>query len=119
MSKKEMTRYQTRITKLVYAANAYLVLCPIALLYFDVSAIGWIVYFSTGTINYCIAAGCDAVFDSLSERTNIQSSWLHVRLTEIERAVNANSGQEAWNENGVPTNDAEHYFHNYPERLEN
>lgn len=118
MDKKKMTHYQTRITKLVWAGNIYSVVCPIALLYFGSSLIGWLVYFSTATINYCLAAGLDAVFDSVSERVNIQSAWLDVRLSVLERAVNAESGQEEWRNSGVPTNDAQHYFYRYPEQLE-
>ena len=118
MNKKKMTHYQTRITKLVWASNIYLIVCPLALLYLDSSQVGWLVYFSTATINYCLAAGLDAAFDSLIERVNIQSSWLDVRLSVLERAANAGSGQDAWRSCGVPTDDTEHYFYSYPERLE-
>lgn len=114
---KKMTHYQSRITKLVWASNIYLIGCPIALFYFGSTPVGWLIYFSTATINYCLAAGCDAVFDSLSERVNIQSSWLEVRLSVLDQAVDARSGQEAWREHGVPTDDAEYYFSNSPERL--
>lgn len=117
MEKKKLTHYQTRITKLVWASNLYLVVCPIALLYFGSSHIGWLLYFSTATITYCLAAGLDAVFDSLSERVNVQSSWLDIRLSVLEHAVNAKSGQEAWRTNATSTDDAQHYFYSYPEQL--
>jgi hypothetical protein len=115
---KKMTHYQTRISKLVWASNIYLVACPIALVHYDSTSIGWLVYFSTATVNFCLAAGCDAVFDSLTERLNIQSTWLQVRLSVLERAVHSSSGQGEWRDHGVPTDDAEHYYYNYPERLE-
>ncbi len=117
MDKKKMTHYQHRVTKLVWAGNIYSVVCPIALLYFGSTVVGWIVYASTMILHYSLAAGLDALFDSLSERVNIQSSWLDVRLSVLEPAVNANAGQDAWRKNGVPTNDVQHYFYNYPERL--
>src|SRR5437762_6356935 len=118
VNKKTMTRYQTRVTKLVWGSNAYLIVVPIALLYFGSPLLGWPIYFSTATINFCLAAGLDAVFDSLSERMNIQSSWLDVRLGVVERAVGAESGQEAWKTEAVPTNDPAHYFSAYPEQME-
>ncbi len=118
MDKKAFTHYQRRITKVVWAGNAYTVLCPVILWYFSVSAIGWIIYFSTLLLHYSLAAMSDAIFDSMSERTNIQSSWLDVRLRALEKALHVQSGQDSWRESGVPTNDPAYYFSNYPEKLE-
>jgi hypothetical protein len=33
---------------------------------------------------YALSTAADAIFESLSERINLQSAWLHARLTEIE-----------------------------------
>jgi len=63
-----MTQYQRRMTKFIWTMNIYVVVCPIALWKTEASAISWLVYISTLTILYCIAVGCDAVYDSLSEQ---------------------------------------------------
>lgn len=64
-----MTQYQRRMTKFVWTMNIYGVVCPIALWKTEASAISWLVYISTLTIMYGIAVGCDAVYDSLSEKS--------------------------------------------------
>jgi hypothetical protein len=118
MDKTKLTRYRTRMEKLYWVGNIFVWLVPIAIFYFGSSLIAWLVYVSTITVFLALAFGFEAVFDSLSERVNIQSAWIDVRLSVIERAVNATSGQEAWRKEGIPTNDNHHYFRNYPERLD-
>lgn len=118
MNKKPYTHYQTRITKFVWTGNIYGVVCPLALWFYNVSAIGWLIYVSTMVIQYSLASMADAIFDSLSERTNIQSSWLDVRLSALENALHSESGQDKWREIGIPTNDPAHYYSNYPEKLD-
>lgn len=118
MAKKKMTHYQQRMTKLVVTSNVYLVACPIAFFFTEASPTAWLIWISTAAVLFGLAAALDAVFDSLSERINIQSAWLDVRLSVLERAVGARSGQEAWRNQGVATDDPEHYFYAYPERLE-
>jgi hypothetical protein len=63
-----MSTYQQRMTRFVWAGNIYLVVCPIALWYFAVGSLGWVVYASTGLIHFCLAVGLDAVYDSLREK---------------------------------------------------
>lgn len=115
MSERQ-TRYQHRISKLVWAANIYGVLGAFGIWYSSLPALAWLVLASTITVLYAVAAGFDAVFDSLNERINIQSAWLDARLSVLEKATGASSGQAKWAEHGVPTDDSEHYFHVYPER---
>jgi hypothetical protein len=65
---------------------------------------------------YALSAASDAVFDSLFERINLQSAWLHARLTEIESNT-AKDGkaraQERWQ--SWPLDDDHHYY-TWPER---
>jgi hypothetical protein len=77
----------------------------------------WLIYISTAALFYGVAAGFDALYDSLFERINIQSSWLDVRLAVLERAAGARSGQDIWRADGVPTSDLSHYYESYPEHI--
>jgi hypothetical protein len=64
-----------------------------------------------------IAAASDAVFDSLFERINAQSAWLHTRLNEIESNVSRDGslkGQERWQHYDASMGDDAH-FHTAPE----
>lgn len=115
---KRQTRYQVRITKFIWAGHAYTWAGLIGLLLVHAPVVAWVVYLSTITLIYCIASVSDAIFDSLNERVNIQSSWLHTRLSVVEERLGARSGQEQWLNDAVPTNDPAHYFESYPEKLE-
>ena len=115
---KRQTRYQARVTKFVWAGNIYGTVGLIALFFLQAPLTAWVVYLSTLALHYCIAAVADAIFDSLNERVNIQSSWLDRRLSVIEERVGASSGQERWRKNATPTDDPSHYYDSYPEKVE-
>jgi hypothetical protein len=55
--------------KFIWAMNLYGVGCPIALWTAGTSGISWLIYVSTLALMYCLAVGCDAVYDSLAEQT--------------------------------------------------
>ena len=115
---KKKTNYQERVSKLIWVGNLYMIIGFFTLYSKDAPIIAWVVFLSTLVIIYCMAVLSDAIFDSLSERINIQSTWLDKRLESIELSVGSTKGQEKWNAEAIPTNDKEHYFYNYPEKLE-
>ena len=78
------TRYQHRVTKFIYVSGAYVIGGIIAVVAFDLGRLGALIILTGTVIFYCIAALADAVYDSLNERINIQSSWLAYRLDAIE-----------------------------------
>jgi hypothetical protein len=114
--KKKLTNYQDRMSKLVWFANIYGVVAAIAIWFNQLGPLAWLIYFSALLIVWSVAAGFDAVFDSLNERINIQSEWMHTRISTLENATNSDSGQEKWLKEAIPTDDPAHYFHSYPER---
>lgn len=62
-----MTPYQKRMTPFISSGTVYLVACPIALGYYSVSNVGWVIYASTVFLYLMLALGLDAVYDSLIE----------------------------------------------------
>ena len=60
-----MTQYQRRMTRFVWAGNIYGIAAPIGLWWYEAPGTSWFVFASTVTILYCLATGCDAVYDSL------------------------------------------------------
>lgn len=63
-----MTQYQRRMKQFIWTYTIYGVVCPITLIWIGASAASWVVFASTLTLLHGIAIGCDAVYDSLSER---------------------------------------------------
>lgn len=116
MSDKQ-SNYQKRMTKFVWISNIYGAICFCTLTYLKAPLTDWLVYLSAAVILYALAAGLDAVFDTLSERINVQSSWLDVRLSVLESKIDADSGQLAWRQIGTPTYDNSHYHYSYPEYI--
>lgn len=117
-SSKVKTHYQHRVTKLVWLSNIYCAAGAAWLIYKQIDQTGWLVYFSTVAILYGIAAASDAVYDSLYERTNLQSAWLQSRLNALESSSGlSTSGDAAWAANAVPTSDPTHYYDLLPERV--
>lgn len=115
---KRKTHYQHRVTKLVWLSNIYSAAGAAWLLYSQIGQIGWLVYFSTVAILYGLAAAADAVYDSLYERTNLQSAWLQSRLNAIESSIGVPEPSDAaWVANAVPTSDPSHYYDFLPERV--
>ena len=66
----DRTPYQTRMTKFVVAGSIYAVGFPAAIKYFAAPKEYYFMYFSTLVVLYCLAAGLDAVYDSLKERSD-------------------------------------------------
>ncbi len=62
-----MTNYQKRMTKFVWVGGMYGVCGAAAILYYELPNTAWLVLASTVCINYLLAAGFDAVYDSLNE----------------------------------------------------
>jgi hypothetical protein len=61
---------------------------------------------------WALSAASDAIFDSLFERINLQSAWLHARLTEIESNTSKDGrlrGQRRWEKYGSEDDDAHYY----------
>lgn len=115
---KNKTNYQARVSKLVWVGNIYGIGMFIYFYFKQASFEAWVIYISTLAILYGIAAAADAVFDSINERINVQSSWLHVRLGSIENHIGAKSGQQDWKNDAMPTNDSSHYYDSFPERID-
>lgn len=121
-SKKERAsptyRYQQRQNKLVILTGL-LVLGLCCFIVWSVSkeslAAGIAVSFGllAALIVRGIAAASDAIFDSLFERINVQSAWLHARLSEIE-ANSSKDGvprsQERWQHSNESMHDDAHYY---------
>ena len=114
--RKKATNYQARVTKAVWLAAAYSMVCAAAVWYYEMGRLGWLVWLSTLVVLACMASLADAIFDSLSERLNIQSSWLDVRLSVLERSSRAESGQVVWLRDAIPTDDPAHYYATFPEQ---
>jgi hypothetical protein len=100
----------------VWATNIYVVGALAALFYYDLGRLALFIFGSVCVLLYCVAALADAVFDSLSERVNIQSPWLDVRLGVLEKAARADSGPMTWMREVMPTDDPSHYFRAFPEQ---
>ena len=66
----DRTPYQARMTKFVVAGGIYAVAFPVAIKYFSAPKEYYFMYFSTLIVLYCLAAGLDAVYDSLKKQTD-------------------------------------------------
>ncbi|MBX3628058.1 MAG: hypothetical protein KF892_23820 [Rhizobacter sp.] len=63
-----MTDYQKRMNRFVWIGNAYLLGCPVAIWYFQLGGLAWLIYASTGMIHFCLAVASDALYDSLRHK---------------------------------------------------
>jgi hypothetical protein len=66
---------------------------------------------------WALSAASDAIFDSLFERINLQSAWLHARLTEIETNTSKDGrlrAQRRWEK--YATDDEDTQYNTCPER---
>jgi hypothetical protein len=113
--------YQKRQNKLVLSGSLIGALFGGAMLYFITKgnvalgvALAFVMLRSSNW--YMTASASDAIFDSLFERINLQSNWLHCRLTGIENRL-APAGQESsqtlWQEHPMQLDDA---YRSYPEK---
>lgn len=118
MSNKKQSSYQKRTEKFIAIGLIYAALSGLTLAFADDIKIEAMLFWSTLTIILCLATGFDAVRDSINERINIQSSWLNMRIKNLENATNAKSGERIWQENGIPTDDSSHYYDEYPEKID-
>lgn len=66
-----LTRYQQRMRKFIFASVAYVVLFPAGMAYFSAPRPYWLIYLSTLILLYSLAAGFDAVYDSLGEQSSV------------------------------------------------
>ena len=114
--KRKASNYQERVSKAVWLAGAYSMAGAVAVWYYEMGRLGWLVWLSTLAVLACMATLADAIFDSLSERLNIQSSWLDVRLSVLERSSRTESGQALWLRDAMPTDDLAHYYATFPEQ---
>ncbi|MGZ4955578.1 MAG: hypothetical protein ACXV79_10735 [Methylobacter sp.] len=71
---KELTNYQTRMTKLVWSGRFYSIVGFTALVFIwfefskDAFVVSTLIFFSTQTLWTWIAIASDAVYDSINER---------------------------------------------------
>jgi len=63
-----MTNYQVRMKRFIWFTSFYSFLCPAAIWYYSIGALGWIVFASTLALLACLAVACDAVFDSRADQ---------------------------------------------------
>jgi hypothetical protein len=65
-----------------------------------------------------LAAASDAIFDSLFERINLQSTWLHVRLNQIESNTEKDGklkSQQRWQRNFTDFKTDDRHYYDSPE----
>jgi hypothetical protein len=62
-----MTNYQQRMSRFVRAGNIGLPCAMIAVWYYEIGALGWLILGCTTFLQHCLAVGLDAVYDSLKE----------------------------------------------------
>ena len=60
------------MTKFVAAGGIYAIGFPLAIRYLEAPSEYYLLYFSTLVILFCLAAGLDAVYDSLREKLDQQ-----------------------------------------------
>lgn len=114
---KKKSHYQKRMEKFLAIGFGYGIFAVISFWTEGTNVEQWI-FFSTLAILASLAAAFDALYDSLQERINIQSSWLDMRLIVLENAVQAKSGQSAWQMKAIPTDDPTYYWSHFPEKKE-
>lgn len=72
----KLTRYQARMTKLVWSGRFYSIVGFVALVFIwfecpkEIFIVSTLVYFSTQTIWTWIAIASDAIYDSINEKLN-------------------------------------------------
>lgn len=119
MANDELSGMETHLSRLKEARDSqrHLLIpfelgAPLLLWWFDAGVTGWIAYAGTWICSRLIYLYAEAIHASLYERINMQSWWLHYRLSDVDP-----KGQARWEKWGPIAQFDEYLINrNFPER---